>query len=104
MIILLTFTSEDLDSHTPDSNRIAYTQEQKDVICAKAKSLFRQNEVFPENNNVHKIPIDYLPRDKINEEHVTRVYSNAKYKQEEIDQHIREMTNLKHTFKQRAQY
>ena len=72
--VLLSFTTEDLDSYTPDTKRIVYTQEQKDVICAKALTLFKQDQVLPENNNVHKIPLDYLPRDKINEEHVTRVY------------------------------
>ena len=101
--VLLSFTTEDLDSYTPDTKRIVYTQEQKDVICAKALTLFKQDQVLPENNNVHKIPLDYLPRDKINEEHVTRVYGvNEKYNKEAIDQHIREMTNLKHTFKHRA--
>ena len=51
---------------------------------------------------IHKIPIDYLPRDKINQEHITCVFPEVRYKHDEIRKHMQNMTNLKDTFKRVA--
>ena len=60
----------------------------KKKVCDEAKSLFKTSDVLEQKKDIHKIPIDYLPRDKINEEHINRVFSDIKYKPQEINKHM----------------
>ena len=69
---------------TPEPNKITFTQELKSIYCAKAKLSLKQNESSQEKKETHKIPIDYLPRDKINQEHSTCVFPEVQYKHDEI--------------------
>ena len=52
--------------------------------------------------DIHKILIDYLPRDKSNQQHITCVFPEVRYKHDEIRKHMQNMINLKETFKRVA--
>ena len=105
----LGFDSTEIQEH----KQITFTQEQKMQHCAGADSLLKlkcdgADSIFKIDvsanvqKEIHKIPIDYLPRDKINTEHINRVFPELRYKHEEISKHMHSMTNLKNTFKQVA--
>ena len=105
--VLKDFIHDDVDQTllpTFDTERkqITFTQEQKNIYCAETKLLFKKNESSQEKKEIHKIPIDYLPRDKINQQHITCVFPEVKYKHDEINKHMQNMTNLKENFKQVA--
>ena len=42
----------------PETKKITFTQDQKNLYCAEAKSSSKQNESLPEKKEIHKIPID----------------------------------------------